>query len=117
MSTRSTISVELPDGSILSSYCHNDGYLSNNGKILKHNYTTLEQALELVQGGEMSSLGETTEKTVYYMRDRGETNAHARKLSSLLEYNLKVNKQEYNYIFKDGAWHYFKDNIKSISIL
>ena len=40
MSTRSTIGLERPDGSILCAYSHWDGYPTHNGLILLRNYDT-----------------------------------------------------------------------------
>lgn len=56
MGTRSRIGIELQDKSIVSVYCHYDGYSDHNGRILKQDYTTREQVQELIDGGSMSSL-------------------------------------------------------------
>ncbi len=56
MGTRSRIGIELQDSSIVSVYCHYDGYPECNGKILKQEYTTKEQVTSLIDGGSMSSL-------------------------------------------------------------
>lgn len=58
MATRSTIAIELPDGTIKAVYCHWDGYLSYNGKILQKHYTVPKTVLQLVSKGAISSLGE-----------------------------------------------------------
>ena len=42
MATRSTIAIQLENGSINQVYCHWDGYLSNNGKILMEYYNNAE---------------------------------------------------------------------------
>ena len=34
MGTRSRIGIEMPDHSVVSVYCHWDGYVEGNGKIL-----------------------------------------------------------------------------------
>lgn len=56
MGTRSRIGIELKDSSIVSVYCHYDGYPEHNGKILTNLYTTREQVSNLIDGGSMSSL-------------------------------------------------------------
>lgn len=56
MGTRSRIGIELKDNSVVSVYCHYDGYPEHNGKILKNLYTTREQVTNLIDGGSMSSL-------------------------------------------------------------
>jgi hypothetical protein len=59
MGTRSRIGYELPDHSVVSVYCHWDGYVENNGKILVEHYQNREDVQELIDGGSMSSLRTT----------------------------------------------------------
>ena len=56
MGTRSRIGIELPDHSVVSAYCHWDGYVEGNGKILVQHYLYREDVQELIDGGSMSSL-------------------------------------------------------------
>jgi hypothetical protein len=71
MATRSRIAIEKQDGTVDSIYCHWDGYLSHNGKILFNHYDN-EKLEKLIGLGDISTLGESTEDTVAYCRDRGE---------------------------------------------
>lgn len=103
MSTRSTISIQTPKG-IRSIYCHFDGYLRHNGKILLENYDTPDKVNALIDLGDISSLGENLEKTVAYHRDRGEP---LRINECSVAYD--IDEQDYNYLFKDGSWTYWKD--------
>jgi hypothetical protein len=127
MSTRSTISIQTPEGAIRSIYCHYDGYLSHNGALLHTYYNTQEKVEELIALGDLSSLREkltpdpaaphtfvTPQEgvTVAYHRDRGET-LHIDRPVSI----DSIDSQEYNYIFKDGAWHYWTDNVSNIQRL
>ena len=48
MATRSTIAVVNPDNTVTQIYCHWDGYLSHNGRILKESYTDLNAVKELI---------------------------------------------------------------------
>ena len=66
MGTRSRIGYELPDHSVVSVYCHWDGYVEHNGKILVEHYQNREDVIELIDGGSMSQL-----------RTRGEWNSKA----------------------------------------
>lgn len=59
MGTRSRIGYELPDHSVVSVYCHWDGYVDHNGRILVEHYQNREDVKELVDGGSMSSLRST----------------------------------------------------------
>src|SRR5690606_40611109 len=104
--------------------CHWDGYLSNNGAILLEHYNTAERVEKLLDLGDLSSLGQelsTDEPHSYdnpadgvciaYGRDRGETDMEAR-----FEFSYQhMQKEHYNYIFKDGKWFYFRgDNFNKI---
>lgn len=40
MGTRSSITVKMTDGSFKSVYCHFDGYLDHNGKMLAGHYNS-----------------------------------------------------------------------------
>ena len=54
MGTRSRIGIQLKDNSVLSVYCHYDGYPEFNGRVLRDNYDTVEKVRELIDGGDMS---------------------------------------------------------------
>ena len=56
MGTRSRIGIEMPDHSVVSVYCHYDGNVEHNGKILVEHYQNREDVKELIDGGSMSSL-------------------------------------------------------------
>ena len=56
MSTRSRIGILNDDGTVDSIYCHFDGYISNNGKILQEHYTDPAKMAELIALGDISSL-------------------------------------------------------------
>jgi hypothetical protein len=107
MATRSRIAIENQDGSVTSIYCHWDGYIKTNGRILNENYTTKDKVEELIALGNLSSLDETIERTVAYHRDNGEY--HLIQISfinveELFEDGFSMG-VEYIYCFtKDGIW-------------
>jgi hypothetical protein len=107
MATRSRIAIENQDGSVTSIYCHWDGQIYSNGKILNENYTTKDKVEELIALGNLSSLDETIERTVAYHRDNGEY--HLVQISfinveELFEDGFSMG-VEYIYCFtKDGIW-------------
>ena len=119
MSTRSRIGMVQPDGTIRSIYCHNDGYLSWNGKKLFAYYNTPAEAKALIELCDISALREklTPPKgvvhtfdnsikgvTVAYGRDRGEKDCDP-AVSSGVEAFLAINSgQEYSYLFENGKW-------------
>jgi hypothetical protein len=57
MGTRSTIIVRIADDKWASIYCHWDGYLEHNGRILFDNYTSQKRCTALVKLGDLSVLG------------------------------------------------------------
>ena len=56
MATRSTIALEFADGTIGQVYCHWDGYLAHNGKILQEYYDNPFILRDLIDLGDLSSL-------------------------------------------------------------
>jgi len=123
MATRSTISMKVDDKAGLKNirtiYCHYDGYLSHNGTILLEHYNTADKVEKLLDLGDLSILEKnlSTDKPhnfsnpvegvcVAYGRDRGEKETQSRYAFS---YHY-MNKESYNYIFKDGKWFYFRGN-------
>lgn len=62
MGTRSDIIVHLADGTWKRIYCHWDGYLSHNGRILFESYNTQKKAEALVAPGDLSSLDDKCTK-------------------------------------------------------
>jgi hypothetical protein len=129
MGTRSRIGVMHGD-KCKSVYCHWDGYLSHNGRILQDHYDS-GRANHLVALGNMSTLGkeigekhafsqfevraeevqaykELTENwTTFYMRDRGEKDQEFEVSHSFDEFLELCGEcgAEYYYIMKDGEWY------------
>jgi len=133
MATRSTIGIKNQDDSITLIYCHWDGYLEGVGKTLVKNYTNEQKIHQLISLGSVSSLGEeiipssshsfdSPQKgiTVFYGRDRGETEGvnHPVTVKTLDEYKKYF--EEYNYLWENGKWFYRRgyedENIKEVTI-
>ena len=57
MATRSTIALEFADGTVQQVYCHWDGYLEHNGKLLQEHYSNPFILRDLIDQGAISSLG------------------------------------------------------------
>jgi hypothetical protein len=128
MGTRSRIGVMHGD-IVKSVYCHWDGYLAYNGKMLQEHYNSA-RANELVALGDLSSLqpeiGEThpfgyhgTDMSneeyqakfgnmcTFYGRDRGETGTEFKVSHTFAEFLEQCDNcgAEYYYINKDGVWY------------
>lgn len=110
MSTRSNIGILRRTGKVEIIYCHNDGYLSYNGKILLKNYKDINTINEMLELGDMSYLGKTLEESFFYGKDRGEENTKKIIYDNLEEYFKKVDNLfiEYIYIFSEDKekWYY-----------
>jgi hypothetical protein len=125
MATRSTIALEFADGTIGQVYCHWDGYLAHNGKILLENYSNPFILRELIDLGGLSSLRTTigtkhpfshydaegmTQDEFYklygnmctfYGRDRGEGQSDANYFKDFADYRANGQAEEYDYILRN----------------
>ena len=123
MSTRSNIAILNEDGTVTAIYCHCDGYIENNGRILSQYYQNKERVKRLIRGGDLSSLHKEIEPTadhsfdkpqddvcVYYHRDRGEEWVYTKPktYNSILDiYQLSRDGWiEYLYIYIGNDWYY-----------
>lgn len=117
MGTRSRIGLVLDDGSIKSVYCHWDGYLEHNGRLLVEHYANRERIEELLALGDLSFLGpeiggpQEFDKArdgwcLAYGRDRGETGIEAIVDKTEGEFLDRAWKQwgEFAYLFRGGKW-------------
>ena len=114
MATRSIIA-KLDDKGVQAIYCHNDGYLSNNGKILDQHYQNEVKVDNLIAQGDASSLRDTIEDTTFYMRDRGEKYKEATNLNNetkLLEFAFESCDAEVVYMYAYGAWYVYDNSNK-----
>jgi hypothetical protein len=129
MGTRSRIGVMHGD-KVKSVYCHWDGYLNFNGRILQEHYDSAK-ANHLVALGDLSSLrqdiGEKHEFSpfnqqeltseeferkfgnmcTFYGRDRGEKDTEFQVAHTFDEFlgQCYNSGAEYYYIMKDGVWY------------
>jgi hypothetical protein len=126
MGTRSTIALEYADGTVEQVYCHWDGYLEHNGKILQEHYTDPFILRDLIDLGDLSSLRSTIgtkhkfssfdlatkieqrmhEETTkdmctFYGRDRGEDGVSAKKFKDFADYKANHQYEEYEYILRN----------------
>ena len=116
MATRSNIAYKTPEGKIRSAYCHYDGYPAHNGEMLRRHYMDADKVKMLVDLGDMSCLRpkvfptNTThsfetpqdEVTIFYGRDRGESDVGFREYDDFAEY--VENGEEYMYFFDGNDW-------------
>jgi hypothetical protein len=109
MGTRSSISL-YKDGIVKTIYCHWDGYLYHNGRILVTSYNTIERVEELLSFGDCSSLDDDLAKCEFYGRDRNEKNTHCREYQvgqiEKVKQITNDESQEYDYLFFNGGWYF-----------
>ena len=99
MGTRSRIGILREDNSILSVYCHWDGYPEFNGVVLQEHFNSYEKASELIAGGDMSYLW--MEHRPLYYSERGQV-CEPRTNSSVIGYLMDG--EEYAYLFRNDEW-------------
>ena len=101
MATRSTIALEFADGTVQQVYCHWDGYLEHNGKILAEHYMDPFKVRDLINLGGFSSLDtsiEATKSTAY--TQRGE-DLSIEKFKDFEDYKANHQYEEYEYILRN----------------
>lgn len=133
MSTRSCIAKQTGDDMYLAIYCHSDGYLEYNGRLLNEHYQDEAKVDALIALGNISVLNEETgekhefrnphpygsaeykaleEKTgkmvLAYGRDRGEEGQEPENVFG--EHSLRSHARnscgaEYLYLFREGQWY------------
>lgn len=105
MSTHAAIIQHTPSNEYRGIYVHSDGYPDHTGEILTKHYTTDESIDQLIELGDLSGIGETTETCIAYHRDRGE---RKRILASQdLAWVAGHIEWDYLYLWEDGEWHTF----------
>lgn len=134
MATRSRIGMVRPDGSVISVYCHNNGYPSHNGRILLESYKDLEKVKELISLGDISSLAPNInpdpdqgvhsfyqrqrDVVVAYGRDRGEASKYIQpRFDETVDDFVKSDVEEYGYLFKDGSWYIVRGYVEKPELI
>ena len=116
MATRSIIA-KLDDKGVQAIYCHNDGYLSNNGKILDQHYANEVKVDNLIIQGDASSLKDTIEDTIFYHRDKGDCYEGVKAVNlnnetELLKHAFESCDAELVYMFAYGSWYVYDNSDK-----
>ena len=123
MATRSTIAKLGKDGIIKAVYCHYDGYLEYNGKILNEYYRDESKVDELLAHGDISSLNKNIgiklnfndyklfralEQCKFYHRDRDE-DLMFNEFESDIDYVDWANEvaNGFIYLYAHGGWYVF----------
>lgn len=109
MGTRSTIALEFADGTVEQVYCHWDGYLEHNGKVLQEHYSDPFKLKELIALGGFSSLCATVEETKQGAYTQRGEDLSIEKYKDIEDYRANVYGEEYDYILRnvDGKARWF----------
>jgi hypothetical protein len=133
MATRSTIALEFADGTVHQVYSHWDGYLDHNGRILQNHYLDPFKLRDLIDMGDLSSLGaeigdkrpfnnphsygtpqydafnvQYKNQCLFFTRDRGD-DLRVQKFKDFADYEQNHQYEEYEYILRqiDGQAVWF----------
>ena len=113
MATRSAIGYKLPTGEVRGIYCHWDGYVENNGKLLQENYQAAYKIAQMVELGDMSALAAEVAECTYYGRDRGETDVGTQTYNDVDEYVTHyADGCEFMYLWNGNEWIVSEGNLK-----
>ncbi len=109
MGTRSTIALEFADGTVEQVYCHWDGYLEHNGKILRDHYMNPFKVKKLLALGGFSSLDTTVEGTSETAYTKRGEELSIEKFKDFADYKVNHQYEEYEYILRqvDGKAVWF----------
>ena len=111
MGTRSMIGVCNEDDSVTATYCHYDGYLAHNGRVLVEYYNTPETARAVAESGYLSSLDDSLEDSI-----RASVNREAPTIYNTVETYLKCGFRNtganYIYLFDGEAWFFATERQK-----
>lgn len=107
MATRSLVGKKMEDGSVLATYVHNDGYLSEVGQTLVSHYSDSELASELCRVGYLSSLGPNLKESIKKSLNSMEPALYKDVAEYSIEYFGNYDYDaEYIYLFENGVWNY-----------
>jgi len=122
MSTNSSISIRTEDDKIKTIYCHWDGYIEHNGRLLQKYYNIQYKVKALIELGDLSFLDKHSSQpeghsfkhpikghTVAYGRDRGEQGTEYRTYQDFKQ-AMEHDHREYNYIW-DNEWLVLHNNM------
>jgi len=116
MATRSLIALDNT-GVFTSIYCHWDGYLSGVGRCLLENYTDINDVEELLDLGDLSTLGYHPTECKPFSKETNEFAKDFSSLQNLLVYFHNSN-CEVLYIFNGLGWEYItKDMDKPLLLV
>lgn len=94
------------NGEYIGVYCHWDGDTNSTGRILKNNFNTYEQVLNLVLGGAISGIasGQLHHYANRQDETHGETWEDIEPIQGTLDHIRENIYGQYEHIFENGKW-------------
>jgi len=106
MGTASMIGVYNKDGSVTASYCHYDGYLSYNGRLLVETYNTTEAANAVANCGYLSGLTNDLDNDLKEAVHKNEEPRIYNSVDTFLKVGDRYAGADYLYLFDGKTWLY-----------
>lgn len=103
MSTRSRVGIKEKDGTVRSVYIHWDGYVAGVGRALYEYYRNADKIEQLINLGDMSSIGREIKECEPYTQRGEDLNITTESLASFKK-NWACCGEEYVYLYTDGRW-------------
>jgi hypothetical protein len=111
MGTSSMIGFYNEDGSVTATYCHYDGYLEYNGRMLVENYNTIAKAKAVATCGYLSGLVEDLSQSIVEAVHSQDPIVYASP-EVFLKCGSNHAGADYLYLFDGEAWFFAKPGNK-----
>jgi len=111
MGTASMIGIYNKDGSVTATYCHYDGYLAYNGRLLVESYNTPERAAAVAKSGYLSSLSADLDNDLKEAVHK-ESPIEYNSVETFLRNGDNYAGADYLYLFDGESWFYTGTQIR-----
>ncbi len=106
MGTSSMIANYNEDGTVTATYCHYDGYLAYNGRLLFEAYNTPEKAKAVANAGYISGLKEDLQTSLDESVHSNQSPVTYNSVEDFLANGREFACADYLYLFDGDAWFY-----------
>ena len=110
MGTSSMIANYNEDGTVTATYCHYDGYLAYNGRLLFEAYNTPEKAKAVANAGYISGLKEDLQTSLDESVHTNQSPVTYNSVEDYLAEGREFACADYLYLFDGDAWFFAPTN-------
>jgi hypothetical protein len=113
------IGIIKSDGTVRSVYLHWDPFPDTAGKILVENYTTEKSVMELVEKGDISSLGKDISGCKYYLdKQQSSSSGYETREDVSIDHLLESDghKRAFIYVMMEGEWYFFTGDLSMYNL-